>query len=157
MIQGQRVEIASYQQVDYSYGLGLAEIIPSLDIRNPDNCLEFRLHLRNDVTDAPLRFFVDKIEYTIEGKTVSAAAASPATLAKGGTLVFFPNAGFSRKDYNSFKMRTTGLLQYTIRYGAPNGNYTRSTSKAFDLQIFKQPKQQLAVNWTVRTESDSQI
>jgi hypothetical protein len=160
-IQKLEAEILQLKQVDYAHGLGLTQVQPSVDLGNLKNSLELRLQLSNSVA-APLKFVVDRYVQTIGEKEVVTKSANPAVIPKAGQMTFFPNVGFSKTDYDSFRERETGTLAFTIVYGPPNGPYSRRMAKTLHISVFKRPDRKkkastFTINWIVQTETDEPL
>jgi hypothetical protein len=154
---GAQIETASAEEAqpaDYAHGLALVQVQPSLDNKNAINTLEIRIVLRN-ASGLPLRYEVEKYEVIVEAN-VAKTDITTAVMPRDGVLTLFPRCGFSKKQYSEFKNRTTGTLEYQIKYGDPEKILTRRSYKLIHIDFFKK-KGGLNINWIIANESDEEI
>ncbi len=139
---------------DYAHGLALVQVQPSLDGKNVTNTLELRIVIRN-ATGFPLKYEGERYEIVF-GEIVLKCSITSAVMPKDGVLTFFPNRGLSRKQYSSLPTRTTGTLEYQIKYGHPERGFSRRAYKLIQIDLFKK-KGRANINWIIRNESDDPI
>jgi hypothetical protein len=138
----------------YAYGLALMAIQPALDPNNAGNTFELRTVIRNAAA-LPLRYEIEKYEVTFEA-VVTKCAIGPAVMPKDGILTLIPNRGLSRKQYADLPQRTTGTLEYQIKYGHPDRALSRRAYKLIQIDLFKK-KDTVHINWLIRNESDEAV
>jgi len=152
-----RSRIAELTEIDYAYALVLESVQASLDLGNAGNTLELRLLFRN-ASRAPLQFTVEKLEQRIAKSAVQFTGGRFAILASGDRTVWFPGGGFSNEAYQAFPDRASGVVLYSVLYGAPGRAYARRATKTLLIDLFKKIDQHgnafLVVNWRVDTQSD---
>jgi hypothetical protein len=149
---------ATIRSQSYAYGLALTGIQPSLDIENNENTLEIRLFLRN-FSGSPIKFVMKRLDEKIEAQLVSTADRG-AVIPRDVQLTFFPSGGFSRQQYDAFKDRTSGTIEYELLYGPPDGPPVRRAIKVLQLTIFIRRSAgngSPSINWVIEKESDEPI
>jgi hypothetical protein len=139
---------------DYAYGLVLVVIQPSLDDKNPGNTFELRLVMRNSV-GLPLKFEVEKYEI-IYGDIILKCAVNGAVIPKDGVLTLFPGRGLTRSQYAGLPPRSAGTLEYQIKYGHPDKDFSRRSYKLLQIDLFKK-KGRADINWMIRNESEELV
>jgi hypothetical protein len=145
---------------DYSYGLSLEEVRPSLDVENVDNILEIRLYVRN-LTNGPMKILIERFHTTIEDRFYTSPKHGQSVLSRAAATTLFPGGGFKKDAFDKFADRATGTLEFSILYGHPEDAFSRRAAKTLRLDLFKRrnDKGELSVNinWIVQAESDIAI
>jgi hypothetical protein len=125
---------------------------------NNKNTLEVRIFLRN-FSGVPIKFVMAKLDEKIEDQLV-ATTNRGAVIPRESQLTFFPSGGFSRQQYDAFKDRTTGRIEYEILYGPSDGPPVRRAIKVLQLNVFihrASGKEEALINWVIEKESDELI
>jgi hypothetical protein len=144
---------------DYSYGLALEQIYPALDLGNLENTLEMRLVIRN-VANGPLRYEIDKFQFIVEDRFVNATIKT-SVIPRLMSTTIFPGAGFKKDAYEQFQERTTGRLEYLIKYGHPEFPLSWKSEKTIELHLFKKADDQgnpgVNLVWIIANEKDEPL
>lgn len=159
-LRRQRRPSKEHVTFDYSYGLALEEVVPSLDLTNINNTLEIRLKIRNHAT-GPIKFLVEEFHTTIEDRFWTTPVQFNGVLPRMGAITLFPGGGFKKDAFDRFEERTKGRLKFSILYGHPDDKLSRRTTKILNLNIFKRTGEKelltVVVNWTIESETDVAI
>ena len=125
--------------IDCSWGIRLDNAIFNQDIGNPDAEWQMKLHIRN-VIQIPLKIDILERKLVIEGRVPDIKMelpAFPAILVPGEvTQINFPPY---KKGTLPDKDRLMGEIDISIRYGYPDGPYTRLAIRKLTLQVAPKP------------------
>jgi hypothetical protein len=145
---------------DYSYAMALEDIEFVIDDTNAFNTLELRPKFRN-VANGPVKFMVEKIDIRIEDR-IAQARHIEGVIPRATLRTIILNSGFTREAYDKFNERSGGIMEYIIKYGYPDEQYTRQVSTSIELAFTKHPSDEqgnrrLFHRWIIKEESDIDI
>jgi hypothetical protein len=143
-------------EFDYAYGLALEGLPLGRDDGKPDAAFQVNLLLRN-ATNAPLRYYVESMSVVIGDRTPANAVFTNrgGVIPWGGTTEFSYPA-FSKAALDSFGPRNDGRVEYTIRYGHPEGGYVRVCRKVLDVSyVF--PERGGSCRYGILSETDESL
>ena len=139
---------------DYNYGIALDDIIPSHDVDNEQNCLEFRFQIRN-VAPGPLKYNAERIDVIIDdrirtGRNLSGSL--PRT-----SWILLKVGGFRKSLVDTLQDRVTGRYEMMISYGHPAEGYSRQMKKNISFDLIKKDGRFSSAPWIIVSDEDVPI
>ncbi|SRR6266851_8487549 len=137
---------------DYSYGIALDDISPSIDPNNETNNLEFRFQIRN-VAPGPIKYKAERIDVVVDDRIKSARDIT-GTLPRN-SWIQLKVGGYEKKIVDTLPDRVAGTYEFSIIYGHPDDEYSRRCKKKIRFDLIKHPN--VAAPWLIQLETDESI
>lgn len=145
---------------DYSYALALEGVEICVEDGNEASTMQIRPQFRN-VGNGPVKFFIEKLDTTVEDRIASGHRDFDGVIPRAIVRTIMSGAGFQQDAYDQFHDRTTGVMEYAVKYGHPDDAYSRRVTATVALQIVKRKdgagKRTASLIWIMQNEADASI